>query len=80
MADGRDDNQEAGTRERHGPRFSRSRFETTPEFEDFKAGMKKLLAVPKAVVDARVKAAKEASPRAGNPKAAGRKPKAPKEH
>ncbi|MGA2711608.1 MAG: hypothetical protein ABSG41_00755 [Bryobacteraceae bacterium] len=37
--------------------------------------MKKLLAVPKAVVDARVKAAKETSPRAGNPKAAGRKRK-----
>ena len=35
--------------------------------------MKKLLAVPKAVLDARVKAAKEASPRAGNPKAAGEK-------
>lgn len=70
MADGRND-KTPGARETHRPRFSRSRFEATPEFADFKEGMKKLLAVPKAVLDARVKAAKEASPRAGNPKAAG---------
>jgi hypothetical protein len=75
MADGRDDNTAPRARERHGPRFSRTRFEATAEFEDFRRGMKKLLAVPKAVVDARVKAAKETSPRAGNPKAAGRKRK-----
>lgn len=74
MADGRAD-KTPGTREKHGPRFSRSRFEATPEFAEFKAGMKKLLAVPKAVLDARVKAAKEASPRAGNPRAPGRKKK-----
>jgi hypothetical protein len=76
MADGRKDNTAPGARETHGPRFSRARFESTPEFANFKAGMNKLLAVPKAVLDARVRAAKEASPRAGNPKAAGRKPKA----
>lgn len=74
MADGRTD-KTPGAREKHGPRFSRSRFEATPEFAEFKEGMKKLLAVPKAVLDARVKAAKEASPRMGNPKAAGRKKK-----
>ena len=44
---------------------------------DSPRAMKKLMAVPKAVVDARVKAAKEASPRAGNPDAPGRKRKAP---
>jgi hypothetical protein len=77
MADGRHkklpEPTETGTRERHGPSFSRSRFEATPEFEEFKAGMKRLLAVPKAVVDARVKAAKKDSPRTGNPLAPGRK-------
>jgi hypothetical protein len=57
------------------PPFSRKRFESTPEFAKFKVGMKKLLAVPKVVLDARVKAAKEASPRVGNPKAPGRKPR-----
>jgi hypothetical protein len=77
MADGRKDNRAPRARETHGPRFSRTRFEATPEFADFKASMKKLLAVPKAVLDARVKAAKEASPRAGNPGAAGRKPNKP---
>ena len=73
MADGRKDNTTPRARETHGPRFSRTRFEATPEFAEFKEGMKKLLAVPKAVLDVRVKASKEASPRAGNPKAAGRK-------
>jgi hypothetical protein len=74
MADGCKDNRKTRARETH-PAFSRDRFEATPEFARFKIGMKKLLAVPKAVLDARVKAAKEASPRLGNPKAAGRKPK-----
>ncbi len=77
MVEGRKDNAAPRARETHGPRFSRSRFEATPEFAEFKENMKKLLAVPKAVVDARVKAAKEASPRVGNPKAAGRKRKPP---
>jgi hypothetical protein len=75
MADGRKDNNAPRARETHGPRFSRTRFEATPEFTEFKTSMKKLLAVPKAVLDARVKAAKESSPRVGNPKAAGRKRK-----
>jgi hypothetical protein len=77
MADGRKDNAAPRARETQGPRFSRTRFEATPEFAEFKASMKKLLAVPKEVLDARVKAAKEASPRAGNPDAPGRKRKAP---
>ncbi len=76
MADGRKDNAAPRARETHGPRFSRSRFEATPEFAEFKESMKKLLAVPKAVLDARVRAAKEASPRKGNPEAPGRKPDA----
>jgi hypothetical protein len=54
-------------------RFSRKRFESTPEFANFKAGMTQLLSIPKAELDALVKKAKETSPRAGNPKAAGRK-------
>ena len=73
MADGRKDNGKAEAREWHAPRFDPNHFEATKEFANFKAGVKRLLAVPKAVVDARVKAAKEASPRVGNPKAAGRK-------
>jgi hypothetical protein len=79
MADGLKDSAAPRARETHGPRFNRTRFEATPEFDNFKAGMKKLLSVPKAVLDARVKAAKEASPRVGNPKAAGRKRKDQKE-
>ena len=75
MAEGRENNKARGTREAHGPPFSRTRFEATPEFAEFKERMKKLLAVPKSVLDARVKAAKQASPRAGNPKAAGRRAK-----
>jgi hypothetical protein len=77
MAEGREDNKAPRARETHGPRFSRTRFEATPEFANFKEGMKRLLAVPKAVLDARVKAAKEASPRVGNPTAPGRKKSAP---
>jgi hypothetical protein len=76
MADGRKDNGKTRARETH-PAFSRDRFESTPEFARFKVGIKKLLKVPKALVDARVKAAKDASPRVGNPKAAGRKRKPP---
>jgi soluble cytochrome b562 len=79
MADGRETQlPESATpraREAHGPPSNRTRFEATPEFKTFRRGMKKLLMVPKAALDARVKAAKEASPRVGNPKAAGRKKK-----
>lgn len=50
-------------------------FRTTPEFARFKAVMRPLIAVPKAEVDAMVKAAREKSSRIGNPDAPGRKPR-----
>jgi hypothetical protein len=50
-----------------------ARFKATPEYAKFTGIMKQLLKVPKAELDERVRAAKEASPRAGNPKAAGQK-------
>jgi hypothetical protein len=74
MAEGRK-HKETGAGSAHPPPFSAKRFESSPEFANFKAGMKKLLAVSKAEMDERVRHAKEASPRAGNPKAAGRKKK-----
>ena len=55
--------------------LSSERFQATPEFRRFKGIMRKLLKVPKADLDARVKLAREQSPRAGNPNAAGRKRK-----
>jgi hypothetical protein len=64
---------EAGTGPAQPP-FSRERFEASPEFANFKRGMRRILAVPKSVIDARIIAAKESSPRTGNPKSAGRKP------
>jgi hypothetical protein len=48
-------------------------FEATPEFRRFKSAMRKILKVPKSELDHRVQTAKEKSPRAGNPNAAGRK-------
>ena len=56
--------------------LSAARFKATPEFANFADIMKKLLKVPKAELDERVRAAKAASPRLGNPKAAGQKRKA----
>jgi hypothetical protein len=53
--------------------LSSERFQATPEFRRFKTIMRKLLKVPKVELDARVKLAKEQSPRAGNPNAPGRK-------
>jgi hypothetical protein len=73
MADRREDNATPRARETRGPRFSRSRFEATPEFAEFKAGMKRLLEVPKTRLDELVRKSQESSPRRGNPKAAGRK-------
>lgn len=55
--------------------FSPKRFESSPEFVNFKGIVRKLLAVPKPELDEMVREAKETSPRVGNPKAAGRKPK-----
>ena len=48
-------------------------FDSTVEFQRFKNVMRKLIAVPKAELDALVQAAKEASPRKGDPHAPGRK-------
>jgi hypothetical protein len=61
-------------RAREAP-FSRARFEAAPEFEAFKRGMKKLLAVPKATLDKRVEDWKATTPRLNNPNAPGRKRK-----
>ena len=63
----------AGPGEAKSPPMSATEFEATPEFDIFRRGMKQLLKVSKAQLDARVKAEKEASPRAGNPNAPGRK-------
>jgi hypothetical protein len=48
-------------------------FESTPEFQHFRDVMRDVLAVPKACLDALVEAAKESSPRKGNPNAPGKK-------
>jgi len=55
--------------------LSASRFKATPEYANFTRGMIELLKVSKPELDERVRAAKEASPRFGNPNAAGRKRK-----
>jgi hypothetical protein len=60
--------------ETHPPPLTAEQFEASPEFRRFKGIMRKLLKVPKAELDHRVRAAKAASPRAGNPNAPGRKP------
>ena len=65
-------NKKTRARETHRA-FSRDKFESTPEFANFKRGMKALLAVPKAELDELIRKAKEDSPRAGNPNAPGRK-------
>jgi hypothetical protein len=57
--------------------LSAARFKATPEYDNFRRGMKQLLTVSKAELDARVRAAKAASPRVGNPNAAGRKKNVP---
>lgn len=48
-------------------------FDSTPEFQHFKDVMRKVLAVPKNRLDELVRAAKENSPRNGNPDAPGQK-------
>jgi hypothetical protein len=48
-------------------------FESTPEFEHFRKVMRRVVGVPKKRLDALVKAAKENSPRNGDPNAPGRK-------
>ena len=48
-------------------------FDSTPEFQHFKAVMRGVIAVPKERLDALVRAAKDESPRKGNPDAPGKK-------
>jgi hypothetical protein len=50
-------------------------FDSTPEFQHFRDVMRGVLAVPKARLDALLEAAKENSPRKGNPHAPGKKRK-----
>lgn len=51
-------------------------FENTPEFKHFKKVMGEVIAVPKKRLDELVRAAKENSPRNGDPHAPGRKRRA----
>jgi hypothetical protein len=53
-----------------------AQFRASPEFRKFKGIMRKLLVVSKPELDRKVEQAKKESPRAGNPSAAGREPKA----
>ncbi|HTU46667.1 MAG TPA: hypothetical protein VMF91_16490 [Bryobacteraceae bacterium] len=48
-------------------------FDSTPEFEQFKNVMRRVIAVPKERLDELVEQAKRESPRNGNPSAPGRK-------
>jgi hypothetical protein len=74
VADGRTRLQEkAGTGETHSPPLTPEQFTATPEFRQFRGLMRRLLKVSKHELDERVRTAKAASPRAGNPNAAGRK-------
>ena len=50
-----------------------SPFESTPKFQHFREVMKRVIAVPKAEIDRRLKASSEASPWKDNPGSAGRK-------
>jgi hypothetical protein len=59
--------------ETHPPPLTSDRFKASPEFKRFKGIIRRLLKVPKSELDERVRVAKETSPRAGNPNAAGRK-------
>jgi hypothetical protein len=58
------------------PPLTAEQFEASPEFRKFKSAMRKAMKVSKGELDQRVRLAKEASPRFGNPNAAGRKPNA----
>jgi hypothetical protein len=67
--------QAAGTGEANPPPsgLTAEQFEALPEFRRFKTMMWRILRVPKAELDKRVQASKEASSRRGNPGAPGRK-------
>ena len=64
---------EAGPGETHSPPLTPEKFRESLEFRRLRTGMKRLLKVPKVELDRRIAGAKEASPRAGNPNAPGRK-------
>jgi hypothetical protein len=73
MADGPILSEETGTRQEIPLPLTAEEFEAQPEFATFKIVMKRLMAVPKAALDRKVRKAKKHSPRAGNPNAPGRK-------
>jgi hypothetical protein len=74
MADEPIPTEETGAREENlRPPLTADEFEAQREFAHFKTVMKRLLAVPKAALDRKVRRAKKRSPRAGNPNAPGRK-------
>ena len=75
MVEGQIHTETEGARETHPPPLTDEAFIASPEFRRFRIGIKKLLKVPKAELDHRVRTAKERSPRTGNPNAPGRKPK-----
>ena len=77
MADGPTPNRATGAGQEIRPPLTAEEFEGQPEFAHFKTVMKRLLAVPKAALDRKVRRAKKRSPRAGNPNAPGRKRNAP---
>lgn len=62
-------------REAERPPLTREQFEARRGFRRLRSAMRRLLKIPKAELDARVAQARKTSPRAGNPNAAGRKPK-----
>ena len=66
---------ETGPGETHPPPLTAEQFEGTPEFRNFRGIMRRLLTLPKAKLDRKVKDAKKRSPRVGNPNAPGRKSK-----
>jgi hypothetical protein len=72
MADGPITTEETDAREAPRPPNAEE-FEAQPEFAHFKSVMKRLLAVPKAELDRKVRQAKKRSLRVGNPNAPGRK-------
>ena len=75
MVEGQICKETEGPGKTHPPPFSDEAFIASPEFRRFRSGMKRLLKVPKAELDHRVRTAKAESPRAGNPLAPGRKRK-----
>jgi hypothetical protein len=73
MVEGQIRKESAEPGETHPPPLNVREFLDSPEFRRFRTGMKKLLKVPKADLDHRVRTAKDLSPRVGNPNAPGRK-------